>query len=91
MSSMEIPAEMRAKYVERRKADLVTLETSLQSNDLNPIQTIAHQVKGNAISYGFDDLGHIAAALDQAAKNSDWNVVTLCVAQFKDWVQKISA
>ena len=63
---MEIVREFADEAPER--AD--QLQASLQAEDLPALQTLAHQLKGAGGGYGFDSISLVAAALEQALKDS---------------------
>lgn len=71
MSDIDIPYEIRLKYLERRKTDLQECKTALLKNDFDTFIRVGHQVKGNASTYGFDDLGTIAIHLEDSALHKD--------------------
>lgn len=67
----EVPHEMKVIYMGRRKTDLVACERAIADQDFAFLQKIGHQVKGSAVSYGFDALAPIALALETAAELKD--------------------
>lgn len=87
MVPVDIPQEMIAKYVERRNTDLETLEQSLAANDLEKIKGIAHQIKGNALSFGFDDLNDIVVRMENAAVSNNQAILIATIQSFRNWVQ----
>lgn len=71
MLAVDIPQEFILKYIERRKTDLENCEQALQGKDFEALARVAHQIKGNAASFGFDDLGHIAIDMETYALKQD--------------------
>lgn len=71
MSDIDIPYEIRVKYLERRKNDLQDCKNALEKMDFETFIRVGHQVKGNASTYGFDDLGTIAIAIEDSALKKD--------------------
>lgn len=67
----DIPQEFIIKYIERRKTDLESCEQALRSKDFEAIARVGHQIKGNAASFGFDDLGTIAIDMEAYALKQD--------------------
>jgi HPt (histidine-containing phosphotransfer) domain-containing protein len=88
MASLEIPPEMIRRYLERRQVDLEILQQGLNIRDAKVIARIAHQVRGNAPSFGFQALSEIAQNLEEAAKLADWSAIEIAVRHFKQWVEK---
>lgn len=71
MLAVDIPQEFILKYIERRKTDLESCEQALKSKDFDAIARVGHQIKGNAASFGFDDLGAIAIDMEASALKHD--------------------
>ena len=87
MSGIDIPEEMKVKYIERRKQDYEACLKALETNDFETFLRIGHQLKGNAASFGYDDLGLIAAALENAAKAQDLSLIKNLVSQFQSFLK----
>ena len=68
-----IPEDVRQKYIERRKKDLADCRTALLNADFKCFAFIGHQIKGNALTFGFDELTPIALEMERLAveKNVD--------------------
>jgi HPt (histidine-containing phosphotransfer) domain-containing protein len=81
-----MPPEMIAKYIVRRRQDMLLIEAALQAKNLEPIGRIAHQIKGNATSYGLQELAQVATALDLAAKSGDWTQLTQVALKMRELV-----
>lgn len=88
MPFLKIPKEMIQRYLERRKADLRILEESFSIRDPTVIKRISHQLKGNALSYGFDELNDIVVRLEKAAMRADWPVVEESIEEFARWLER---
>lgn len=68
-----IPEEVRQKYIERRKKDLADCRVALLKLDFKCFAFVGHQIKGNAVTFGFDELTPIAIEMETLAveKNVD--------------------
>ena len=68
-----IPEDVRKKYIERRKKDLADCRLALANADFKCFSFIGHQIKGNALTFGFDELTPIALEMEKLAveKNVD--------------------
>lgn len=64
MMSMDLPPELYQNYHKRRKADLERLRQAAQNNDVEPFNTLGHQLKGNAPTYGYDDLAELGKKME---------------------------
>ena len=84
---MELPIEMRQAYLRRRKADLILLEEACEKMEAPYLQRVGHQLRGNAISYGFDELSTIGTQLETASKNHNFREAGELVKQIKNYVE----
>jgi len=84
---MQVPFEARQKYLDRRKQDIVACQEALTKQDFYFLERIGHQLKGNAITFGFDEFTNIAVALELATKTKDMTQLTDLVGKFTAAVQ----
>jgi HPt (histidine-containing phosphotransfer) domain-containing protein len=68
---MQVPVELKRKYLERRIEDIQVLLSSLEVNDFAPALKLGHQVKGNALTFDFPQMAPIGIEIELAAKNHD--------------------
>jgi HPt (histidine-containing phosphotransfer) domain-containing protein len=85
----QIPDEARLKYIERRKKDIETCKTAILNQDYKVLETLGHQIKGNAASYGFDNLAPIAANLEETAKEKDLDKINVVLDSFEAAVETL--
>lgn len=74
VSKYKIPPELIdviPGYMTRRAQDFLVLKIALAENDFEAIGKIAHKLKGNGASYGFDRLTEIGIDLLAAAHESN--------------------
>ena len=63
---MDLPASMYVNYLARRKADHARLTSAIASpQGVDDFKTVGHQIKGNASSFGFNDLVSIGEAMEK--------------------------
>ncbi len=86
IETMQVPAEARQKYLERRKQDIIASKEALSKQDYSFLERLGHQVKGNAVTFGFDELTNIAVAIEQAAKAKNMTQLQGLVEQFESAV-----
>jgi HPt (histidine-containing phosphotransfer) domain-containing protein len=67
MSSFVVPVEMRIKYLNRKLEELGQCRDQVENREFALIKTMAHQMKGNASSFGFPLLVELAKLLEDAA------------------------
>lgn len=61
----------RARYLEKRRADLQACQQALATGDFSPIELLAHRMKGNGATFGFPELSRIGGELEAAAQAQD--------------------
>lgn len=66
----DAPPELRLKYLERKTAEIAAIRAAA-APDREALQRLGHQMKGNAVTFGFPSLGEIGAAMESAAKSGD--------------------
>lgn len=70
-SEYVIPKEAKIKYLERRKDDLAACRQALSDNNYACLVGLGHQIKGNAITFGYNELGSIAIEMEALALKKD--------------------
>ena len=88
MTGIDIPEEMRTKYLERRKQDYADCLVALDKSDYETFLRIGHQLKGNASSFGFDDLGMIANEIEHGAQLKDPAALKITLKKFESFLQR---
>jgi HPt (histidine-containing phosphotransfer) domain-containing protein len=83
---MFVPDEMKLRYFERRKRDLDECVQHLKAGDLSFIEKVGHQLKGNAVTFGYPELADIGKDLEEAAREGDLRIATQAVDKFSEWV-----
>lgn len=89
MMSVDIPKEARQKYIERRRTDLENCNKALQQGDFDVLARVAHQVKGNAVTFGYAELGTLAVQLEEAALAKNTTNATQVLAQFARFLSQL--
>jgi CheY-like chemotaxis protein/HPt (histidine-containing phosphotransfer) domain-containing protein len=73
---------LRPKFVRNRRQDVAVLQSAILAQNAALIRTIGHRIKGLAGSFGFETIGLIGSAIEQAApimtsrvtvKSSGWS------------------
>ena len=86
-----IADEMKTRYIQRRHGDLAALEKALQEKDESVFNRVGHQLKGNAPTFGYDDLAEIARRMETASPVNDFAQAEALVAELREWLAKHSA
>lgn len=85
---MEVPEEIQARYMERRKKDLETCLLSLEKKNFNEIEKVGHQLKGNGLTFGYSELSSIGTHLEQAASKRNMTELEKALKDFSSWVNQ---
>lgn len=64
-------ADLVPGYLSNRRKELLELKRMLETSEFEGIERIGHKLKGNALSYGFPNLGLLGSALEAAANAKD--------------------
>lgn len=83
LMSFDIPKEMQESYLSRRMIELDELTSYLAKKAWKAIETVGHQIKGNAESYGFPKLSVIGKDLENAARLQDERVIAEVLEKLK--------
>lgn len=84
---MEIPQEAKNKYLQRREKDLRDCLLALQSSDFDVFVRIGHQLKGNAITFGFEPLSEIGERLESSGKQQDRQKMQKALNDFETYIK----
>ena len=88
--SIDIPEEVRAKYFERRKTDVQKCNEAIASLDFKFLQKVGHDLKGNALTFGFEPLAAIGENLEAAAIEKNIEIVKENVTKMKNYLNTVS-
>lgn len=88
MSNIDIPEDVRRKYLERRKTDFENCQKAAEENDFEVLARVGHQIKGNASTFGFEDLSAIAIQMEEGALTRDSQKVTTALKKFSDFLSR---
>ena len=83
---MFVPEEMLNRYFERRKRDLEECVRHLREGKMNFIEKVGHQLKGNAVTFGYPELSLIGKELEIAAQEGKKEQVSAAIGKFREWV-----
>lgn len=77
--------ELVQEFVGALPERVAAIEGAVQSEDLDGLRRLAHQLKGASGGYGFEMIGQAAAALEASAK------VSASVKELLDKVQELTS
>lgn len=85
-SDLIIPEEVRVKYIERRKKDVESLKSALATHTFDEFKRIGHQLKGNAASFGYQELEKVAVQMEAAGERQDLQEAARQLHLFERWL-----
>ncbi len=90
-TQVKLPAETILRYIERRRTDLDVCRSALQTGDFSKVETIGHQLKGNAATFGFPDLGLVGADIEKAGKDRDADLLAQNTIRLEGWLASLGS
>lgn len=93
ISEEVIDDDMKAlipEYLARRRQDVRKLQEHLQKKDILALRSIAHNLRGTALSYNQPQLDTWAQAMGKAAHSEDWQEIENLIAQYPALIPKES-
>jgi|GEM_PF-628395 len=76
------------EYLARRRSDVTKLQDHLKNKDLAGLRSIAHNLRGTALSYGQPQLDAWAKALGEAAHSENWSEIEKLIEQYPSLLPK---
>lgn len=83
---MQLPIEMYKNYVARREEDLNELNLALKNSDVSVFRRVGHQLRGNATSFGFNELLKIADHLHEVNLENISQTGPSIIHQLQTWL-----
>lgn len=84
---MDIPQDLKNRYLERRRKDIVTFEGAVLSRDFAVLERMGHQIKGNAVSFGYPELESIGRDIEILARDQNLEGLRDQLQMFMAWVR----
>ncbi len=86
--NFKISTEAVQKYLHRRQEDLGKLKTALEEKNFSSIREVAHQIKGNAATFGFEELGDRAQILESNALSKKEELLRDDIQWIEKWLKE---
>lgn len=84
---MQVPIELKIKYLSRRIEDIKRLRMYVENDDYAFAQKVGHQVKGNAVTFDFPQIAPIGHEMEKAAQKKDKETVKFLIQKMESFVQ----
>ena len=88
---MQVPVELKIKYLSRRSDDIERLRHSLDNNDFSWALKLGHQVKGNADTFEFPQMTNLGMEIEKAAKDQNKEAVRYLAEKMESAIQNARA
>jgi HPt (histidine-containing phosphotransfer) domain-containing protein len=89
---VEIDADLRdlaPAFIDHKRADAARLRSAVEEANFAAIAAIAHKIKGEGGSYGFDELTRIGAALEAAALSGGTNDARREISRLAEYLDSV--
>lgn len=83
---MEVPRKIKENYVLKRKKDYVICLNSLRQENYPELERIGHQLKGNGVTFGFEELSCIGKRMEKHAQDHNAHELEKALKDFSQWV-----
>ncbi len=80
-------AELAPNYLANRRKELLDLKKFAASSEVESVQRIGHRLKGNALSYGFPELGKLGSDLEKAAQAQDFTLIHKVISKIETFLE----
>jgi HPt (histidine-containing phosphotransfer) domain-containing protein len=81
--TMQVPVELKIKYLSRRMQDMQRLRTSLDNDDYSFALKLGHQVKGNAVTFDVPQIAFLGLEMELAAQRRDKEEVKILMLKME--------
>jgi HPt (histidine-containing phosphotransfer) domain-containing protein len=88
---MQVPVELKIKYLSRRFQDIERLRACLEKDDYSFAQKLGHQVKGNAVTFDVPQIAFIGLEMEKAAEKKDKEKVKILIQKMESALKSIQA
>lgn len=76
-------------FLTHKRDDIATIFDAVTRRDYPAISSIAHRIKGEGGSYGFDPMTEIGRSLEHAAATRDDGAVTTLARQLLNYMDRL--
>lgn len=70
-TNFHVPYELRMRYLTRKNEELEVCRAQLAQSEFDAVKTLAHQMRGNAVSFGFPLLEQLGLLLEKSIESED--------------------
>jgi CheY-like chemotaxis protein len=81
--------ELVPDYLAHKRADSIVLRAAIERGDFTTVGALAHRMKGDGSSYGFDEINEIGAGLMDAARREDLTKARRLADSLADYLARV--
>lgn len=82
-------SELIPGFLTHKRADVVTIFDANARRDYAEISRVAHRIKGEGASYGFETMTEMGRSLEQAAAMRDDGAVAMLARQLLNYMDRL--
>lgn len=86
---MQVPLDLKIKYLSRRMQDIEKLRHSLEQEDFSLAVKVGHQIKGNAVTFEVPQIAFLGFEMEKAAIKRDKEKVKLLIQKMESIIQQV--
>lgn len=86
---MKLSPDLIKNYLSRRETDLLDCTKALKEKNFELLLRIGHKLKGNALIYGYPELGELGAQMEESAGNKNSDELSRQIERFKHLLDTI--
>lgn len=90
-SENDLIAELIPEFLDSLCESINELDEAVKNNNMPEVKSISHDIKGSAGLYGFHEISHTAAKIEQAAVKNEHPAITDSFSQLYDLYKKLGA
>ncbi len=76
-------------FLENKHLAAVKMQDAVACGDYETVRVLGHRMKGACGGYGFDELGSIGAAIEQAARQEDTREIRRWIDQLAAYLERL--
>ncbi len=85
---MQVPIELKKRYLDRRIGELSELIKCLEDEDFGPALKLGHQVKGSAVTFDFPEIALYGDQIEAAANVKDKESLHQLISELSGLIQQ---
>jgi HPt (histidine-containing phosphotransfer) domain-containing protein len=86
-SGIIVSQEAKLRYLRRCEKDLLACKEAILGRDYKLVEKVGHQLRGNASTFGFDELGVLGEELEHQAETKDIDQLTLLIQKLSNKIE----